>query len=495
MPRKNNSTSAAKRISVDIHMYRLKELGDCFLLTFNKDKTQSHVLIDCGSFRNSKTSIDRLKKIVGDIKQKVSAEGLEVVIGTHQHNDHLSGFLHCQKDFEDMNIRQVWLSWLDNPKDSVARKVRESQKNFSDTLNLIGKKLGDPKSSVKDDEMQMQIKDVLGFYHGDSALLGAAGPPVVPEEATKFLKRLGQEPVNYLQPGQIVGLPGLEKEVRIFVLGPPKNTSLLFDIHPTREETFDPKLAAAQVQAEKFLDALNNQEADIDRVERHFPFNDTFKRIIPQGDQKDQRKNVLSENLKVIMNIYEQQDTWRRIDGEWLQQAGRLALFLDSYTNNSSLVLAIELIKSGKVLLFVGDAQTGNWLSWKDIKWNTEEIDKDFKTFDLLHNTVLYKVGHHASHNATLVEGLEAMTREDLIAMIPVHKDDPNITKENGWKMPAQNLYRNLKQKTNKRVLRMDDGYADQCDPSKDAEVKKNWSDSGAEIDISELIVKCTIMG
>ena len=87
------------------------------------------------------------------------------------------------------------------------------------------------------------------------------------------------------------------------------------------------------------------------------------------------------------------------------------------------------------------------------------------------------------------------MTREDLIAMIPVHKDDPNITKENGWKMPAQNLYRNLKQKTNKRVLRMDDGYADQCDPSKDAEVKKNWSDSGAEIDISELIVKCTIMG
>ena len=29
----------------------------------------------------------------------------------------------------------------------------------------------------------------------------------------------------------------------------------------------------------------------------------------------------------------------------------------------------IELLKSGKVLLFAADAQTGNWLSWADVKW------------------------------------------------------------------------------------------------------------------------------
>ena len=33
-------------------------------------------------------------------------------------------------------------------------------------------------------------------------------------------------------------------------------------------------------------------------------------------------------------------------------------------TNNSSLVLAFELGKGGKVLLFTGDAQRGNWASW-----------------------------------------------------------------------------------------------------------------------------------
>jgi hypothetical protein len=39
---------------------------------------------------------------------------------------------------------------------------------------------------------------------------------------------------------------------------------------------------------------------------------------------------------------------------------------------------------------------------------------------DLLKNTVLYKVSHHGSHNATVKDkGLELMTHPDLVAMIP----------------------------------------------------------------------------
>ena len=52
------------------------------------------------------------------------------------------------------------------------------------------------------------------------------------------------------------------------------------------------------------------------------------------------------------------------MDGEWLDIATDLALQLDSATNNTSLVLAIERIADGKVLLFPGDAQQGNWRSW-----------------------------------------------------------------------------------------------------------------------------------
>ena len=39
---------------------------------------------------------------------------------------------------------------------------------------------------------------------------------------------------------------------------------------------------------------------------------------------------------------------------------------MNKATNNANLVLAFELSKGGKVLLFVGDAQAGNWWSWSE---------------------------------------------------------------------------------------------------------------------------------
>ena len=76
--------------------------------------------------------------------------------------------------------------------------------------------------------------------------------------------------------------------------------------------------------------------------------------------------------------------------------AGRLALQLDSHTNNTSLALAFELIPSGRVLLFPGDAQVGNWMSWSGRRWQVQEgtTARNVTTEDLLVRTVLYKVGH-----------------------------------------------------------------------------------------------------
>ena len=91
---------------------------------------------------------------------------------------------------------------------------------------------------------------------------------------------------------------------------------------------------------------------------------------------------------------------WRRMTADDAADAGTLALAMNNATNNASLVLAFELSKSGKVLLFVGDAQAGNWRSWSE-----DEFDDDgtkVTAQDLLARTVLYKVGHHGSHNATL---------------------------------------------------------------------------------------------
>jgi hypothetical protein len=136
-----------------------------------------------------------------------------------------------------------------------------------------------------------------------------------------------------------------------------------------------------------------------------------------------------------------------------------LALHLDSYTNNTCLAFAIEIGEpgQGKVLLFPGDAQVGNWLSWGDLSWEVKDSSGKKQKVDvvsLLERTVLYKVGHHGSHNATLREkGLEKMVSPDLVAMIPVHRDTAADQK---WEFPYPPLWEALKKRTRGRVLLAD---------------------------------------
>ena len=114
-------------------------------------------------------------------------------------------------------------------------------------------------------------------------------------------------------------------------------------------------------------------------------------------------------------------------------------------------MLAIEL-GDGKVLLFAGDAQVGNWLSWQDLFWIVE--GKTITGPDLLKRTHLYKTGHHGSHNATLREkGLEMMSALE-IALIPV---DHAMALKKGWgQIPLGELEQRLNVITKDRVLRID---------------------------------------
>jgi hypothetical protein len=146
-------------------------------------------------------------------------------------------------------------------------------------------------------------------------------------------------------------------------------------------------------------------------------------------------------------------DDWRRIDGDWLAGATEMALQLDSLTNNTSLVLAIELEPGGDVLLFAADAQVGNWLSWDELSWQVD--GKTVNTEDLLKRTVFYKVGHHGSHNATLKEkGLERMINLQ-VAMIPVNHE--MAVKKHWGKMPLEELVKALQKQGNGLVLQGDD--------------------------------------
>jgi hypothetical protein len=133
-------------------------------------------------------------------------------------------------------------------------------------------------------------------------------------------------------------------------------------------------------------------------------------------------------------------------------------------TKNKSLVLAIEMVASRNVLLIVGEPQVGNWMSWLDRVWTVQEENNETRTvrvLDLFNRTVLYKVGHHGSHNATLkTNGLERMIHDDLVAMIPVNsqtaREQSNVNNPDGWEMPAHKLFESLTTRTGGRILSAD---------------------------------------
>lgn len=462
-------------VSACVRMYCLQELGDCFLLTLSAGQQQSRLLIDCGSFRNSKNSSERLNKIVQHIKADLKGRPLDVAIGTHQHNDHVSGFAHCEALFrKDIKIDQVWLSWLDDAKDPMARAIGKKHNNFAVALYNARQKINTAALKPRGTRAVEVIDDMLGFYGASKNT-----PPQFPAEAVALLKEMGTKPPRYLRPGNILELPGLPNDsVRIYVLGPPRDSKALYRNDPRTGESYDHKLALRTLAARRLLDAAGLHRGAASADENQYPFSDQLK---------VRTRTQPSRTLSAARKAYDV-DAWRKIDDDWMQEAEGLALFLDSFTNNSSLVLAVELVDSGKVLLFAADAQTGNWASWADAKWEAPNVS----TNDLLSRTVLYKVGHHGSHNATLVQTLEKMTSPELIALIPVHKKDGNIKKKNGWKMPARNLLTRLIQKTSGRTLQMDGDQADGCDPFT-APAKGAWKAIDVQPVIKPLYMEVTI--
>jgi hypothetical protein len=161
---------------------------------------------------------------------------------------------------------------------------------------------------------------------------------------------------------------------------------------------------------------------------------------------------------------------WRRMTTDDTADAGALALAMNNATNNSSLVLAFELSKGGKVLLFAGDAQAGNWRSWSEDAFDDEGTDVEAE--DLLGRTVLYKVGHHGSHNATMKgkvgsneASLAIMAQgkyaPEFVAMITAVEAWAHQKPKPDWNHPFPAIKEALVKKAGGRVLQTDSSLPD----------------------------------
>lgn len=423
---------ATKRVAVDetpgvrVRMYRMG-LGDCFLLTFNGS---DHILIDCGILTGTPGGAERARDVAGHIR-KTTGGRLRALVATHEHWDHVSGFSYALETFKKFEIDEVWAAWTEDPSQQIAAERKAARNLRLRALNAAIERLG-VSQSANDWERAGAIGETLGFFGerspeapGGSASATMFGFSKLTDEAMSWITDPARKP-KFWSPGDTIQREWLG-EARVHVLGPPMNRKQLGDLTGQAGDMYG--LSGEELG----LAAALGVE---DETTTWLPFD----RALQWAGE--------AEWLERYVAGFAQQyrgESWRRIDSEWLAEAEQLALQLDNATNNTSLVLAFELTAGGKVLLFPGDAQIGNWKSWAA------------KHRDLLARTVLYKVSHHASHNGTLTEhGLEAMGHPDLVAMVPVNEVQAKGKRPIPWMMPADALYTRLLEKTKGRILRSD---------------------------------------
>src|SRR5262249_27143474 len=197
-------------------------------------------------------------------------------------------------------------------------------------------------------------------------------------------------------------------DARVYILGPPEDPELIKRYNPSAsgEEVY-PKAMAAAIEAAFFaacgvlpkrLDAHPDSDDVREAQAMSLPFDEEY-----QVPVEDARKKKFFQDHYYGPGA---SPDWRQIEADWFGAAGGFALQLDSATNNTSLAFALEIGPpgEGKVLLFPGDAQVGNWQSWfgkvkvgkrmlgKDMVWSV--AGKTVTAEDLLRRTALYKVGH-----------------------------------------------------------------------------------------------------
>jgi hypothetical protein len=422
-----------------IRMYR-QGLGDCFLLTVPKKSGDVvHVMIDCGVVLGTKDPASIMTKVAQSLRKETGGGGkrgkIDVLVITHEHWDHLSGFTQAQNEFDQIDFGQLWMAWTEDSKNELAGALREERE-------LKKKAAAETRAKLKKQKVNAgrvrRMDSLLGFYGMAAAGDGEGGAGAGGTKGALDYLKAKVKKLRTLKPGDgPLEIPDVEG-VRIYVLGPPEDKAKLHKTNPGKSQGYG--LSGKDMNlAEAFSAALGiNGDAQAERAQ---PFGMDFRQL--QG-------NSLVANSLVGASYLSPDEAWRRIDEDWLAVGERLALQLDNDTNNTSLVLAFEFIETGEVLLFVGDAQAGNWLSWDECKWRVKDKSGDQQEItatDLLNRTIFYKVGHHGSHNATLREkGLERMTQPNLVAMMPVDEKVAHETK--GWMhMPLPALCTRLKEK------------------------------------------------
>lgn len=382
--------------TIRVRMYRVG-FGDCFLLSLpvagadaNGD-THRHVLIDCGvHFKGDLKMMDRAVDHIAETTKRK----LAIVIATHSHQDHISGF---SNKFSSFEIGEVWMPWCEDVRDKQALKLQKKHIALTERL----------RQHFDAEARRMPVSKTR-------AAAMAAVANLVQNKTALTLLRAGfnvNAQVRYLNASDFLRNAGGITGLSVNILGPPRDEKFLRKMDPPAGQSY--------------LRMDGSQSNRLDAVQ---PFAARWRLKPSDPAFKNKRLSHLKlsdEEIKTLQKEFA------------APSMNALAFALDQAKNNTSLVTLFSF--RGQQLLFPGDAQWGNWKFWLD-KEDAEAI---------LSGVTFFKIAHHGSHNATPRDALEKMSKGKFAAMVS--------TQTVPWdSIPRMPLMDRLGELTMNRVVRSD---------------------------------------
>lgn len=376
--------------AVRIRMYNVG-FGDCFLLFIPTDDGERTMLVDCGKHLSSTTG-HAIREAAEDVVKTVTQNGrpprLDIVVATHRHFDHISGF--DRKQWDDVEVGEVWMPWTEQVGNPDADRIRRDQKRLALALTRrFGKFDGAAGAlawnSFSNSGAEKRLRS------------GFAGRPVrryLPKKksgAHEFTSRF---------------LPG----VRIHALGPSHDRDVISLLEPPKGEYF-PMVSGSQGTAAAAGTRSRRSRAgggDGSRTEVSFP------PIFAEHYRFDAAKYAGSYPRLAKATSRDALDEQSKLD---LLAA---ASGLEDAINGTSLVFALEIGEA--CILLAGDAEWGTW----------SKILDDSKSRELLRRTRAYKVSHHGSYNGTPKRFVDDILPSDAVSLVSLgHMDKwPSIPRQ-----------------------------------------------------------------
>jgi beta-lactamase superfamily II metal-dependent hydrolase len=347
---------------VTIRMYNVG-FGDCFLLVFPGETRPRKVLVDCGS-HSAGAGPRPISAVVGalirDVTDGDDVAHIDVVIGTHRHQDHVSGF--SDERWGKVRVGEVWMPWTEDPRDPDGRRIRETQSRTATQLSAACSALAAANPSAA----ATALRDLTENQLTNAPAMKTLHQGFRPLEGERRVRRVflpyRDRQANSFEPRLIDG-------VTIHAMGPSRNPEVIRDMDPPIGQSY-----------------LNFAGGSVSREDQPPPFAPRWRIEPPTFENAFAHLSITQTEQRTIDNL----DAIDHL---------AVAVALEKAVNGTSLMLMIETPRS--FLLFPGDAQWGTWnAAIEDTEWAT-----------LLERTTLYKIGHHGSHNATPKRFLE-----DLVA-------------------------------------------------------------------------------